>query len=91
MTTLALMCHRLCLGNVQGVADFITNLDGILYGWMHMNYSALRLRLDNAEKHYVCVSLFFFFGEECFMFTVGPVQEEKAKLCFSSWSCALFT
>ena len=80
MTTLALMCHRLCLGNVQGVADFITNLDGILYGWMHMNYSALRLRLDNAEKHHVCVSLFFFFLRRAFHVHCGSCAGRESKI-----------
>ena len=59
MTTLALTFCCPCLGNVQGVADFITNLDGILYAWMHMNFFALSLHLYNAEKYYICVSLFF--------------------------------
>ena len=39
----------------------------------------------------ICVSHFFFFLEERFTCTVGPVQEHKAKLCFSSGSRALFT
>ena len=32
----------------------------------------------------------FFFGEERFTCTMGLVQEDKAKLCFSSGSRALF-
>ena len=39
----------------------------------------------------ICVSHFFFFLEKRFTCTVGPVQEYKAKLCFSSGSRALFT
>ena len=54
----------------------------------------ISLRLDSAQKHCVCVSSFFILSFFFFLrraFPVGPVQEEKAKLCFFSGSRALFT